>query len=544
VSGEMAQRQSEYRLAGDKYLNIDLSRKKHYKHVLLTGSTGYLGVHLLQKLIVDRDCHLYLIIRGKTAREARDRLDKKIVYYFGENAPQQMNIDGRVTVMSGDLQAEKLGLPEEIYTELAEKVDCIIHAAANVRHYGHYQEFYNSNVKATLELLELARTNRPKDFNYISTISVGGGFVEGKDQILFTEYDADLGQELDNYYLKTKLEGEKAVIAARETGVCGNIYRIGNVVFNSVSGMCQDNIEENAFYAQVKAFVNTGVVPDQMDEYEFSFVDRVAESIILLFDRAALKNETHHIYNPHSVKLSGVLTDPALNLGVKRVSFSQFIDHLYDNYDKPGFKNHIENIMLHFGWLDEGPEADGQGDTEFTVLSDKTNLILKSLGFEWLELEPGRMTRMIRQSLQERIQFLREVQIFSSLPENELGLVAGLARQEVYSSERDILWEGDINRNFYLILEGFVEVSRNSAGGWMGTIGVLGPGEFMGEENVFSEVPSSITAEALMGDTLVLALPGDILNSMIKMSPELALGLLKALNTRVRRLEKMLVSLG
>ncbi len=38
--------------------------------------------------------------------------------------------------------------------KLADKVDCIINSAANVKHYGHYSEFYAVNVKGNQRLIE------------------------------------------------------------------------------------------------------------------------------------------------------------------------------------------------------------------------------------------------------------------------------------------------------------------------------------------------------------------------------------------------------
>ncbi|MFZ2958183.1 MAG: amino acid adenylation domain-containing protein [Candidatus Ozemobacteraceae bacterium] len=537
---EFAACRQTYEKNNEKYRTMNLGGRKEYQHVLLTGATGYLGVHVLHELLESSSCHAYVIIRGQTPDSARNRLRKKLEYYFGETAWQDLAIDERVTVFAGDLQTKHLGLGEESYKKLTSTVQAIIHTAANVRHYGHYQEFYDANVQATLELLELAKTGLRKDFHHVSTVSVGEGAIEKKDFAVFTEYEVDMGQEHENYYVSTKLAAEKAVVAARAEGINANIFRVGNISHNSKSGSYQENIEENAFFTRFKAFVNIGVVPEKMDEAEFSFVDSLAKCICLFSFNEELKNEIYHLYNPQNVKLSEVLTDKQLNLNVKRVSFGAFIDYLYDNFSKTGFRTHIENIMVHSGWLDK----DEKGKTALVVLADKTNLLLKRLGFVWPELESAKLNKLIRQALKERIEFLQTTALFADLSADELGMAAGLASQKVYSVDSEILWEGEPNENLYLIMKGFVEISRNSIGGWFGTVGVEGITEFIGEESIVSGGASSITAEAIMDDVLMLCFSGEVVKRLVAENSRLALNVIREMNKRVRKLEKMLVSMG
>ena len=528
-----------YDADNEKYRRLDLNGQKEYRHVLLTGATGYLGVHVLQELLGNRSCHVSVIIRGQSVADATQRLQKKIAYYFGESAWQDWQFDQRVTVLAGDLPAVQLGVGEAAYCKLADDVQAIIHTAANVRHYGHYQEFYESNVQATLELLTLAKTGCRKDFHHVSTMSVAEGAIADKALAVFTEYELDMGQVHENYYVRTKLEAEKVVMAARADGIKTNIFRVGNISHNSKSGLYQENIEENAFYTRLKAFVNIGVVPNNLDEAEFSFVDSLAKSICLLAYNAALENEIYHLYNQENVKLSAMLTDARLNLNVSAVSFAAFVDYLYDHFEKTGFRTHIENIMTHSGWLD----SDGGGQTVRMIWADKTNLILERLGFAWPKLEPEKLYQLIGQALKERIAFLQTTALFANLPAAEVRLAAGLATPQVYDCDTDILWEGEENDRLYLVMDGFVEVSRSSRGGWLGTIGVLGSKDFIGEESITTPL-SSITAEAIMGEVLVIAFSRDTINRLIAHHSPLALNVIAGMNEKMRKMEIMLVDMG
>ncbi|MFZ2958257.1 MAG: amino acid adenylation domain-containing protein [Candidatus Ozemobacteraceae bacterium] len=543
VPSEMvgAEQQAKYRCAIEKYQHLDLAAVRPYQNILLTGATGYLGVHLAGELLATTNCHIYLLVRGSDSQQAVARVQTKTGYYFGEQTWTKWGMDKRVTVINGSLEQEKLGLSPEVYEKLVTTVDVIIHAAANVKHYGHYNEFWQSNVQGTNVLLQFAQTGKRKDFNYISTVSIASGVVAAQKQVLFTEEDADVGQELENYYLKTKLEAEKAVIAARSS-INANIFRVGNIVFHSVTGVYQDNIEDNAFFSLLKSFINLGVVPTIMDDAEFSYVDRVARSIVLLFNRQALSSETYHIYNSQTIKLSEALTDASLGLSVKAVNFAGFIDYLYQHYDQLGCKEYISNAMLHFGWMDE--ESKEQGATEFTVLAEKTNSILARLGFCWDELQPAQMKGIIYRALRDRIEFLRGVSFLAGLSRAETEQLAGIAIQKNYDDEQDILWEDETNDQVHLIMNGFAEVSRASVGGWQGTLSVAGPGSIVGEENILATGPSPVTVEAVMGETVTLAFPGEALRALIRKNPQLAMSLLQAMNDKIRRLEKVLVSMG
>src|SRR6202011_4245328 len=102
--------------------------------------------------------------------------------------------------------------------------DSIIHSAAITKHYGEADRFYSANVQATINLLELCKLTRLKDFHYISTISVFDGIRPlNCKQTIFTEDDLPNNLESQrNIYIKTKCQGEEAVINYRQYGISSN----------------------------------------------------------------------------------------------------------------------------------------------------------------------------------------------------------------------------------------------------------------------------------------------------------------------------------
>ncbi len=526
----------------DAYLNrirsceqIDLKAEKPYRHILLTGATGYLGIYLLRDLIDAGIPELSVVIRGQSEAGARKRLEDTFDFYFG---PDSRNKLQKVRVCLGDLTRPQMGLDDQLYACLAEHVDCIMHAAADVRHFGNYDRFYAVNVGATERLLELASTGKSKDVNHISTISVGVGAISGCSSFLFTEYDLDCGQQSENVYVKTKMEAERKVHLFREKGGRAHIYRIGNIAYDSVSGKFQRNFEANAFFQQVKTYVNLGLAPDLTDERDLSYVDQTSRAILTLYNKSGLKNETFHLENPCKIKLSNFLTDPALGLEIQKAPFQAFMDHLIAHYDQKEFKGYIENILLHMGWMD---------DSERTVCVsrvDKTVNLLERAGFRWRNTDAHVIEPLVMSALKQRRDHFRQVMVFENLPGDLLDRLAKRARLERIEDQHDLFWEGEVNQSLYLIVDGYAEISRKSLQGWSGTLSIAGPNGFLGEENIVSPRPSSITAEALLGDVTVFKFNAGEFRQFIAEYPTLGLNLISRLSKKISGLQRMVIDMG
>ncbi|TXK82603.1 non-ribosomal peptide synthetase [Paenibacillus sp. N3.4] len=377
-----------YRLKNEKYAQLDLTKKVAYSHVLLTGATGYLGIHLLRDMLLHTAWQVHVIVRGDSDEQAASRLRDKLAFYFGGTVDETQW--SRICVHRGDLTQERFGFSENTYMELSGTVDAIVHSAATVKHYGAYHYFEQHNVIATDRLLAFAKLNRAKDMHHISTLGVATGKIANQTAVHFTEYDLDLGQQHENYYAKTKHEAEQRVAAAREAGIRSSIYRIGNIVFHSETGRFQENIEENAFYTMMQSFIRLGMVPEMEPDTDFSYVDALSRAVVLLMQPVALQNEIFHLFNPHRESLHQILADGRLKWDVKSGSFEQFIDYMIAKYEADICREEIEKIMLHYGWLEEH-----HSETMFEIAVGKTVSVLSLLGFQWQSVEQQQIDAMI-----------------------------------------------------------------------------------------------------------------------------------------------------
>jgi len=371
-----------------------LAAEQDYGHILLTGGTGFLGAHLIYEMLAVTDAELHLLVRGDSPREAEEHLKTRLDFYFGEKF---FDINKkRLHLVHGDIRADKLGIDESLYEKLSETVDAVVHSAADVRHFGMYEDFYKVNVQGTENLLELAERKKKKDFHHISTLSVGSGSIEDKRTIVFTEFCHDVGQKNDNVYIKTKLESEKKVLSYREKGINSSIYRVGNLISHSETGKFQENIEGDAFYAELKATITMGMVPNLKGMFlEMSFIDHMAAACVRLMTRKNLQNETYHLKNIHIVtwpEMVSLLNKSGVDIEV--VETEQFLDYLLECIEDDKNMDVIARLLLHVGLFGEMTE-DIATHTAFRTVTDRTLRILKQLGFEWVKPNESHVGKMI-----------------------------------------------------------------------------------------------------------------------------------------------------
>ena len=97
-------------LAGTRADLYNGFRRHSLGDVLLTGATGYLGMHVLRYLLEKTDSTVYALVRSKKGVGPARRVAAQYVYYFGERIPKR-HLD-RLEFIEGDitdLKVEKKG---------------------------------------------------------------------------------------------------------------------------------------------------------------------------------------------------------------------------------------------------------------------------------------------------------------------------------------------------------------------------------------------------------------------------------------------------
>ena len=295
-------------------------------------------------------------------------------------------------VLQSDLRKNQMGIDNAHYEELCNKVDAVVHSAANVKHYGLYEELYKDNVEVTERLLEFALTNKKKDFHFISTMDTGRGEIPGKEYLVFTEYSHDEGQQFKHLYMKSKFEAEKRILAYREKGLNASIYRAGNITFHSETGLFQENIENNAFYAIMRGIIKVGFLSDNMKKlvFDMSFINYSARAIVLLLTRAKLANETYHISNPNRLSMIDMIEFlTASGIQIPEVKAGNTREHLAQFEGNREYEKIIERMKLDsWAW-------DAKPSTITVSKADRTVMLLTKTGFKWPKVTKQHIQKMI-----------------------------------------------------------------------------------------------------------------------------------------------------
>jgi len=229
-------------------------KHKERKFILLTGASGFLGVHLLYELYRMTNATIYCLIRCNSISEAFRKLENELDKY-------RLNITSmeRIIPICGDLSKAQLGLSKVDYKDMSEKIDAIYHNGAYVNHLYSYERLRLSNVNSTVELLKLATVNKNKELHYVSTLSAGNGNRQHEITEKFCDIDKNFSQDLSGYN-QTKLVAECLLSQAHARSIYVNIYRPGWILGQSLSGLMPT--ENNHLLLLLKGCIQLGYAPD------------------------------------------------------------------------------------------------------------------------------------------------------------------------------------------------------------------------------------------------------------------------------------------
>ncbi len=354
-------------------------------HVLLTGATGYLGIHLLHELITLQQASdaqqsipktITCLVRAKSQAEAQQRLQTLLYYYFA-SAYRDLFESGRLKVIAGDVTDDLFtvlnGSPVEINT--------VFNCAAIVKHFSKDNDIERVNVNGTQRCVDFCLKTGAKLIQ-ISTVSVGGFLTHGEsaNDAILCEQRLFMNQYLGNQYTLSKYLSERIVLDAIATkGLVGKVMRVGNLAARSTDGEFQVNFRTNSFAGTMRAYSLLGCCPygSFTNPVEFSPINEVAQAICLL---ATTPRECcmFHPYNNHNVFLGDVLGELAsVGTPVRMVEQAEFLQALDQVKSDPQKAERLQSLMAY------ADVTHGQNAVLVQEVNDYTMQVLYRLGFQW-----------------------------------------------------------------------------------------------------------------------------------------------------------------
>ena len=348
--------------------------------VLITGATGYLGIHILRDLIDSDARNIYCLVRGKTQEKAESRLRTLLFYYFANSFKELFG--QRLHIILGDVTQD---FDENL------KVDTVFNCAAIVKHFSEGTEIEDVNIGGAQRCVEFC-IKTGANLIHISTASTRGMWAgEIKDDV-YTEQRLYMGQYLGNQYIYSKYMAERLILdAVALHGLRAKIMRVGNLAARSTDGEFQANFSTNSFMGRIRIYNMLGCCPYAMrnKRVEFSPINEVSHAIVLL---ATTPKEctVFHPYNIHGQFLGDVLTGLTnVTGGIRFVEQEEFQQAMDEAGQDPQKAKQMAALLAYKDMAHGQKTADVQRDNDYTTQ------VLFRLGFAWSPTSWDYVERML-----------------------------------------------------------------------------------------------------------------------------------------------------
>ncbi|XP_022826756.1 fatty acyl-CoA reductase wat-like [Spodoptera litura] len=190
--------------------------------VFLTGGSGFLGKHLIEKLFrATKIAKIYVLLRSKKGKSIEQRLVEMLkdpLYdTLWEDQPEFVD---KIVAVSGDVSELKLGLSDKDWNTITDEVNIIFHLAATTRFDELLKKATFINIRGTREILALGKASEKlRSFVYVST-----AFSQARDEYVN-------GEILEKFY--TTPIDSKVMIGVAESM---DEERINNITTNLIKG--------------------------------------------------------------------------------------------------------------------------------------------------------------------------------------------------------------------------------------------------------------------------------------------------------------------
>lgn len=291
--------------------------------VLVTGTTGSLGCHLLALLVADPKVgRVYAFNRpAKSQMPLRER-QKLALADRGLDA-SIVNLE-KVVLLEGSLTAGNLGLEENMYEKLHRSVTHIIHNAWRVDFVINLESFEDS-IAGVRRLVDFALTSplpQPPQVLFESSIGV---FQNLRIDVVFTESPIEPDLAAGTGYGESKWVSEQILYAAATKASLDTlVVRVGQVC-GGLDGVW--NVHE-WFPTLVQSAPRLQCFPDDNKEVNWVPVEIAAGAIIDLRHHTPNTTRTVHLVHPRPVSWHSLASAIASELAVPLVSYSEWLAKL------------------------------------------------------------------------------------------------------------------------------------------------------------------------------------------------------------------------
>ena len=289
-------------ISGNVEENAGQVTKEQLGDIMLTGATGFLGIHILKAYLDNYDGKVYCLVRKGKYESMEKRMMHMLMYYF-DNPCEELFKD-RIICVDGDITSK-----EQVEKFSDYKFHTLINCAACVKHFAAGDVLEKINVQGVENLIEFCKNNGRRLIQ-ISTVSVAGEGSDGNPPMsrVFCENDLYIGQNITNEYIRTKFLAERAVLEAVSNGLDGKVIRVGNLMSRNSDGEFQINFITNGFLRSLRGYQAVGKFPigGMHEVTEFSPIDSTALAVLRLV-QTDRRFTVFHACNSHHIYMADLI---------------------------------------------------------------------------------------------------------------------------------------------------------------------------------------------------------------------------------------------
>ena len=364
-------------LAGNTLKALQNGKRQNLEgQILLTGATGFLGIHMLRELVENtpEDTVIWCLLRPKGSLSAERRLKEMLVYYFEKD--YRPLFGKRIRVVRGDITQPAVfdslkasGTPWSV----------VVNCAANVKHFSKGTDIEDINYGGVKNLCAFCEATAAR-LVHVSTESVAGASVGSHPKEL-TEQQLYFGQQTANQYVHSKFLAERYILERMAAGALnGKILRAGNLSPRSADGEFQVNLNANSAMGRLRAYKLLGACPYSLldSKMEFSPIDDSARAMVLLANTPR-ENCVFNVSNNHLLPMEDIVSRLRLIDGnkVDYVEFPEFISRMQALMVQPDKAPLLSSLVAYAQSPNQQEVVVDQPSVHFTMQ------VLYRLGFAW-----------------------------------------------------------------------------------------------------------------------------------------------------------------
>ena len=138
---------------------------------------------------------------------------------------------------------------------------------------------------------------------------------------------------------------------------------------------------------------------------------------------------------------------------------------------------------------------------------------------------------------------LKAVPLFSSFPDEQLRMLAGVVTRKSLARSSTVMASGDATDSLYIVLSGRLKVLMSDADGKEVILSILGPGEFFGEMGLIDDSPRSASVVSIEPCELLAIAKRDFKKCLAE-NFDMSMAVMRGLVRRLREADRKIGSLA